>query len=151
MLEDDSNDEVDEIMNLWENLALYNGEIDLNASIFDFVENDDDLATSKEPTIAEIAHLATEEMIEESGDETDENEYLGVHSDLDLRPPPWHSATPNAKGCNFFLKKSFNKRFFVKRSLNIQLRFAKDRLSVGLLVKKLWPLPKSPPTLPNSN
>ena len=73
MLEDDSNDEVDEIMYLWENLALYNGEIDLNASIFDFVENDDDLATSKEPTMAEIAHLATEEMIEESGDETDEN------------------------------------------------------------------------------
>ena len=42
-----------------------------------------------------------------------------------------------AKGYNFFLEKSFDERSFVKRSLNIQLRFAKDRLSVGLLVKKL--------------
>ena len=56
-----------------------------------------------------------------------------------------------AKGCIFFLEKFFDKRSFVKRSLNIQLRFAKDRLSVGLLVKKLWPLPKSPPNYANSN
>ena len=39
-----------------------------------------------------------------------------------------------AKGYNFFLKKSIDKRSSVKVSLNIQLRFAEDRLSVGLLV-----------------
>ena len=38
------------------------------------------------------------------------------------------------------MEKYFDERSFVKRSLNIQLRFAKDRLSKGLFVKKLWPL-----------
>ena len=97
--------------------------------------------TTQDPTGIELLPEKWQEVIEMDGE----------YSQLPLsRPPPWHSATPNAKGCNFFLKKSIDKRSSVKVSLNIQLRFA-ESLSVGLLVKKLWPLPKSPPTFANSN
>ena len=77
-MEPESNDEIDELMGLWDELALHGGEIDSNSTIFDFTE--EDIATSKEPTIAEIAQLALGEEMDTVDEEILENvvEYSGM-------------------------------------------------------------------------
>lgn len=79
-MEPESNDEIDELMGLWDELALHGGEIDPNSTIFDFTEEDIDIATSKEPTIAEIAQLALGEEMDTEDEEILENvvEYSGM-------------------------------------------------------------------------
>lgn len=78
-MEPESTEEIDDLINLWEELALREGEIEPDATIFDYVEHDIDIATSMEPTVAEIAQLAAEELNEEA-EEMYENEveYFGA-------------------------------------------------------------------------
>lgn len=68
--------ELDELVDLWDALALREGEIETGSNIFDFVEADNDLATSEEPTIADIVRNAIEnenEGLTDEGESTDED------------------------------------------------------------------------------
>ena len=70
---------MDELVELWHQLEIREGQIDEGASIFDYIEVDEDVATSVESTLEEIVQRVAERI--ESEDESSgegERKYIGT-------------------------------------------------------------------------
>jgi hypothetical protein len=85
-LEEDTQEELDELVDLWDALQLRDGAIEDDTTIFDFIEIDEDLAISENPSLDEFARRAIDnqraaEDVEFDGNEeslSDEAEYFGL-------------------------------------------------------------------------
>ena len=60
-LEPESNEELDQLVDLWHQLGTRDGQIDDITTIFDYLEIDDNIATAEEPSLNEIAQQAVED------------------------------------------------------------------------------------------
>lgn len=81
-LEDETTEELDEITSLWQSLQLRDGGIENDATIFDYIEIDEDVAIAEEPTMEDAVynHRTSDELEDEVDEEasSDETEYYGL-------------------------------------------------------------------------